>query len=65
MPFASIEPEAYQIKSLLKLKKSNDENAAETKFSANNNHIINNSQICTSDLSFEDVHEIVKMMSCG
>ena len=62
MPFASIEPEAYQIKSLLKLKKSNDENAAETKFSANNNHIINNSQICTSDLSFEDVHEIVKMM---
>lgn len=62
MPFSPIEPEAYQIKSLLKLKKSNDENGSETEFSVNNNHIINNSQICTSDLSFEDVHEIVKML---
>ena len=60
MPFKSIEPEPYQIKSLLKLKNSTDENNADTEYY--NNHIINNSPISTKDLSFEDIHEIVKMI---
>ena len=60
MPFKSIEPEPYQIKSLLKLKNSNDENNTDTEYY--NNHIINNSPISTKDLSFEDIHEIVKMI---
>ena len=60
MPFKSIEPEPYQIKSLLKLKNSTDENNTDTEYY--NNHIINNSPISTKDLSFEDIHEIVKMI---
>ena len=60
MPFKSIEPEPYQIKSLLKLKNSTDENNKDTEYY--NNHIINNSPISTKDLSFEDIHEIVKMI---
>ena len=60
MPFKSIEPEPYQIKSLLKLKNSTDENNTDAEYY--NNHIINNSPISTKDLSFEDIHEIVKMI---
>ena len=60
MPFTSIEPEPYQIKSLIKLKNSTDENNTDTEYY--NNHIINNSPISTNDLSFEDIHEIVKMI---